>query len=90
MKQEVMVKDQGELAAMLQMLELEIPGFTAAAMQPPLAMIDPEAVEGTKEGVQFIATLDEVVFAFEDRLHLGNLTLADEHTIHTPGRLVAH
>lgn len=81
-----MANNQSELDDMLQMLEKEIPGFQAGWK----LLSHPMAGAETIDACQFIATVDEVVFAFEDRLHLGNVTLTDEHTIHAPGRLVAH
>lgn len=81
-----MAKVEGEMAELLEMLEHEIPGFQAGPRLPPTTRVGAETIEV----VNFVATIDEIVFTFEDQLHLSRVTLPLEQRLYTPGRLASH
>lgn len=81
-----MANRNGEMADLLEMLEEEIPGFVATAKLPPPPMAGSETIEV----VHFVATIDEIVFTFEDQLHLSHLIFPSQHRQYTPARPTRH
>jgi hypothetical protein len=79
-----MANQGGEMADLLEMLEEEIPGFVAGASFTPPPMPEAETIAA------FVAALDEIVFTFEDKLHLSRTTVPREQGLYTAGRLGAH
>lgn len=76
----------GEMADLLETLEEEIPGFVATQKLPP----PPTPGAETIEVVHFMATIDEIVFTFEDQMHLSHLIFPSQHRAYTPARLASH